>query len=337
MKNITNILFCILVLIAAACESKTFDINEVEGQQNGATDQDLPADNTRTSDTPAAPTPTVVSVEIGSKCSTGKSGVCAAGKYTLNAAGAVECVQQVQPSSEICDGLDNNCDGKTDEGVTQTVYADHDQDGFGLASEATVVCVEKGLPKGYAIHDGDCNDSPLDVNADGKVDGFDINPSAEEICDHIDNNCDSVIDEGCAPSPEPTKFQLPEGAEDGFWIMVAWPNNQKGQTFMGVEYKAVCEIASDWDPNLDGYSSTSVVEVEISDPSNFCGLRFNTAYANKKWLAMGNGDDAEIQKDAHIYILTQAGKKTEVTAFVKPWPTPDNQGSSALLEWGDCK
>ena len=47
----------------------------------------------------------------------------------------------VNPSAEeICDGVDNNCDGSVDEGVSSTFYADTDADGFGDAENTAEAC-----------------------------------------------------------------------------------------------------------------------------------------------------------------------------------------------------
>ncbi|HYB98101.1 MAG TPA: putative metal-binding motif-containing protein [Candidatus Limnocylindrales bacterium] len=50
----------------------------------------------------------------GAACSTGMPGVCSAG--TTTCAGSLQCIQNQGPSAEICDSLDNDCDGFVDEG-----------------------------------------------------------------------------------------------------------------------------------------------------------------------------------------------------------------------------
>jgi hypothetical protein len=117
----------------------------------------------------------------GLTCGTGLQGVCSAGT-TACSTGAIHCNQNVLPSAEVCDGLDNNCNGSIDEGVLNTYYRDADGDGYGNAALSTLACSQ---PTGYVANSNDCNDS----NAA-------IHPGATEICNGVDDNCDGAVDEG---------------------------------------------------------------------------------------------------------------------------------------------
>ncbi len=85
-------------------------------------------------------------------------------------------------ATEVCNGIDENCDGNVDEGVLTTFYADADGDGYGDAGATTLAC---DVPEGYVTDATDCNDADASVN-----------PAATEVCNGVDDNCDGNIDEG---------------------------------------------------------------------------------------------------------------------------------------------
>jgi hypothetical protein len=85
-------------------------------------------------------------------------------------------------ADERCDARDNDCDEEVDEdAVDATVFfADADDDGFGDPAVELLACEQ---PDGAVDSAGDCDDSDPEVN-----------PGATEVCDGIDNDCDTTVD-----------------------------------------------------------------------------------------------------------------------------------------------
>ena len=103
--------------------------------------------------------------------------------YSVNNTDCNDANASVHPgASEVCNGLDDNCNGQIDEGVQSTFYRDQDGDGYGNASVTTLSC---SAPAGYVSNNTDCNDNNSSVH-----------PGASEVCNGIDDNCNGQIDEG---------------------------------------------------------------------------------------------------------------------------------------------
>jgi hypothetical protein len=160
----------------------------------------------------------------GIACDNGpRQGVCQAGVLACTA-GALTCHGTGTASGEICDGLDNNCNGIVDDNPSGTGATCDGQDAD-LCKEGQIVCQNGALT---------CNDTTdnsvetcngLDDNCDGQVDEGDPggggacgstigvctqgtlhcvggglvcqggNTGGPELCDGLDNNCNGVADD----------------------------------------------------------------------------------------------------------------------------------------------
>lgn len=89
-------------------------------------------------------------------------------------------------AAEVCNEKDDDCDGQINEGlVMNTYYYDYDTDGYGLSAQSQVDCRAEG--KFRALVTGDCDDGVHSTN-----------PGAAETCNGVDDDCDSLVDDGLA-------------------------------------------------------------------------------------------------------------------------------------------
>ncbi len=142
-------------------------------------------------------------------------------------------------AEEVCNSVDDDCDGTADEGAVDAVryFPDVDADGFGVTVLSERLCE---LLPGYAAVGLDCDDTDPAIA-----------PSASEVCNLVDDDCDGEVD---------------ADAEDADWIYPDADGDGYGDPSLG---ERICELRAGY-TNVpgdcdDGASLVSPEGVEVCD------------------------------------------------------------------------
>jgi hypothetical protein len=141
--------------VTPSAEDSPADCNDKDDDCDGETDENLTRDCTKQKG---------VCQGASAACNSGDFPTCGSNQYGPD----------YEPDKELsCDGKDNDCDGTTDEGLSQKC-----SNQTGVCENATVACTQGQYPSCTSAEYGSDYESP-----------------GEQTCDGLDNDCDGKTDE----------------------------------------------------------------------------------------------------------------------------------------------
>ena len=194
----------------------------------------------------------------------------------------VECSVKApnQPSKEVCDGIDNNCDGRTDENLDRSCKTPCGTGKETCQEGSWTKCIgtRKPSPEKCDNIDNDCNGKVDDLQRpcqgkcgkgtedckNGKWQQCSAKQATKETCNNVDDNCDGQIDENLKRSCSTACGSGTEQCVKGKWVFCDAP-------------KVGVEICDNKDNNCDG----QVDEVPPKKCSGSCGKGTANCVAGK--------------------------------------------------------
>jgi len=174
--------------------------------------------------------------------------------------------RDINPGSlEVCNGVDDDCDGTVDEGGLGSILAFRDMDGDGYGDpDITMAFCAGAVDAGWVTFGGDCDDTTMDVR-----------PGAPDSCNTIDDDCDEVVDEDGAID------WYPDFDDDGYGIPAA-PVTQCAEPPLAADNTDDCD---DENPDINPMGTEECDEVDQDCDTNIDeGLALLTFYMD------GDGD-----------------------------------------------
>ena len=226
----------------------------------------------------------------GGPCTVGVGACQRSGTYVCNNASSTSETPHCSatagsPGTETCNGVDDDCDGVVDDGVSTTYYRDFDTDTYGNATNTQSAC---SLPSGYVTNSGDCNDNNANVN-----------PGRTEVCNNgIDDNCNSLTDcSDSACSGNPSCTACTDNDADGYGIAgqnsaCTFPNQNDCNDNNSSINPGATEVCSD---NVDNDCDGQIDEGCGTAGANLVAYYIFEGNANDQ---SGNGNDGTINGGA---------------------------------------